>query len=299
MTGQQQDLMDAIIADPFDDTPRLIYADWCEENDDPDRALFIRAQIAGNEAEALRLWQESRVNGGPHPWVPVPEGNRVKSNWLSDFGRERISFPRHVTNHLYIPSRRMVQIILRRGFVDEILCHARDWFGESCRNCYDGRFTHDCSHRYIVTDDEQECAYCRGRIETKGLAAPVLKVWPLTEVSLVDRFPEEVPGGAGRSKKRQQVRSWRWRVPGLSNFASEPIGCNFTTASVLPAVLDNLFAITYDSHRLHPGYSRSFDSQVDAVNAYSPAILDYGRVKANLPQPKRLHEMLKKSRETS
>jgi uncharacterized protein (TIGR02996 family) len=34
-----------ILASPEDDTPRLVYADWLEENGDPDRAEFIRAQI--------------------------------------------------------------------------------------------------------------------------------------------------------------------------------------------------------------------------------------------------------------
>lgn len=35
----------AVLADPDEDTPRLIYADWLDENGQPDRAGFIRAQI--------------------------------------------------------------------------------------------------------------------------------------------------------------------------------------------------------------------------------------------------------------
>ena len=35
----------AICADPEDDTARLVYADWLDENGDPDRAEFIRVQI--------------------------------------------------------------------------------------------------------------------------------------------------------------------------------------------------------------------------------------------------------------
>jgi uncharacterized protein (TIGR02996 family) len=34
----------AIIADPADDTPRLVFADWLQENGDEDRAEFIRIQ---------------------------------------------------------------------------------------------------------------------------------------------------------------------------------------------------------------------------------------------------------------
>ncbi len=38
-------LLSAVRADPDDDTPRLVYADWLEENGEPRRAAFIRAQI--------------------------------------------------------------------------------------------------------------------------------------------------------------------------------------------------------------------------------------------------------------
>src|ERR1043166_8796102 len=36
----------AIAADPEDDTPRLVFADWLDEHDDPDRAEFIRIHCA-------------------------------------------------------------------------------------------------------------------------------------------------------------------------------------------------------------------------------------------------------------
>ena len=35
----------AICANPDEDTVRLVYADWLDENGDPDRAAFIRLQI--------------------------------------------------------------------------------------------------------------------------------------------------------------------------------------------------------------------------------------------------------------
>lgn len=41
------DFLWAILEDPFDDTPRLVYADWLEEyGGDPLRAEFIRAQCS-------------------------------------------------------------------------------------------------------------------------------------------------------------------------------------------------------------------------------------------------------------
>lgn len=38
-------LLAGLLAQPDDDTPRLIYADWLEENGDPDRGEFIRVEI--------------------------------------------------------------------------------------------------------------------------------------------------------------------------------------------------------------------------------------------------------------
>lgn len=37
-------LLATILSQPDDDTPRLVYADWLEEDDQPERAEFIRAQ---------------------------------------------------------------------------------------------------------------------------------------------------------------------------------------------------------------------------------------------------------------
>src|SRR5262249_3928589 len=37
--------LQAILEDPEDDTPRLVYADWLEENGQPERGEFIRIQI--------------------------------------------------------------------------------------------------------------------------------------------------------------------------------------------------------------------------------------------------------------
>ena len=41
----EQGLLSDICESPEDDTPRLVYADWLEEHDQPERAEFIRVQI--------------------------------------------------------------------------------------------------------------------------------------------------------------------------------------------------------------------------------------------------------------
>lgn len=44
-------LRSAVVANPDDDTPRLIFADWLDEHGQPDRAAFIRMQIDAARAE--------------------------------------------------------------------------------------------------------------------------------------------------------------------------------------------------------------------------------------------------------
>lgn len=42
---EQELLLRAVCDDPLEDTPRLVYADWLQENGQEDRAAFIRRQI--------------------------------------------------------------------------------------------------------------------------------------------------------------------------------------------------------------------------------------------------------------
>jgi uncharacterized protein (TIGR02996 family) len=44
--NEREALLRAVCEHPDDDTPRLVFADWLDENGEPDRAEFIRLQIA-------------------------------------------------------------------------------------------------------------------------------------------------------------------------------------------------------------------------------------------------------------
>src|SRR5215471_7840250 len=54
--SDEKALLAAIRDHPDEDTPRLVYADWLQEHDQPERAEFIRVQI---EAANLR-WDDAR-----------------------------------------------------------------------------------------------------------------------------------------------------------------------------------------------------------------------------------------------
>jgi uncharacterized protein (TIGR02996 family) len=57
--SERDALLRRIIDEPDADAPRLVFADWCEENGEPDRAEFIRAQI---QLEGMPEWEPERFD---------------------------------------------------------------------------------------------------------------------------------------------------------------------------------------------------------------------------------------------
>jgi uncharacterized protein (TIGR02996 family) len=56
--GKARDFVEFILAHPDDDAPRLVFADWLEEQGDSDRAEFIRVQV---ERARLPQWDGRQV----------------------------------------------------------------------------------------------------------------------------------------------------------------------------------------------------------------------------------------------
>ena len=90
------DLYRAVLDNPEDDAPRLIYADWLDEHGRPERAEFIRIQCAMD-----------RVPAGTALWRPLAE----RAERLERAGREAWTGP---------VQERVLEARLRRGFVDSV-----------------------------------------------------------------------------------------------------------------------------------------------------------------------------------
>ena len=58
MSGMSESFLSYIVSNIDDDTPRLVYADWCDENGQPERAEFIRVQV---ERTRLPAWDAAQV----------------------------------------------------------------------------------------------------------------------------------------------------------------------------------------------------------------------------------------------
>jgi uncharacterized protein (TIGR02996 family) len=85
----------AVIANPADDAPRLIYADWLEENGRPERAEFIRLQCLG-----VRL-------------SPGSERTNVRD-------RSRLLLKQHGRQWVAPLSRWLRRGTFRRGFLEDV-----------------------------------------------------------------------------------------------------------------------------------------------------------------------------------
>jgi uncharacterized protein (TIGR02996 family) len=79
MEGDEAALLRGINAARGDDAPRLVYADWLEENGRPERAAWIRAALAGGR-ETVAYWHGNIPDSGAHL---MSDGTRfVLSRWL-------------------------------------------------------------------------------------------------------------------------------------------------------------------------------------------------------------------------
>jgi uncharacterized protein (TIGR02996 family) len=113
MTSDGDALFRAICEQPWEDTPRLIYADWLEENGQPDRAAFIRFQCrfpTDNQfgpdqfAECLPRWRaelgqfrgvdwlDTQFERGFVGWVTFRSPNKFREHAESVFAAAPVDF---------------------------------------------------------------------------------------------------------------------------------------------------------------------------------------------------------------
>jgi uncharacterized protein (TIGR02996 family) len=110
----RQALVAAVVARPDDDTPRLAFADWLDERDDPgagDWAAVIRAQV-----EAARL-------------------ERFSPRWLELARVQADLFRKHADDWVPLWSSRLGRLAFRRGFREAV-----EFDGRTFHNLADGQF---------------------------------------------------------------------------------------------------------------------------------------------------------------
>jgi uncharacterized protein (TIGR02996 family) len=118
--AEREGLLRAVIEAPADDGPRLVYADWLEDNGEPERAEFIRIQIAMHR----------------HETAPAINVNTyiVRSRRLMMTGRVAELLDSHGYFWVNDPREWPISMVLgkdcvtfRRGFVEEWRMRLADW----------------------------------------------------------------------------------------------------------------------------------------------------------------------------
>src|SRR5687767_4608593 len=76
--SQQAALLQAILDDPDDDAVRLVFADWCEENGQAERAEFVRLQIErgfkDHYEEKMPPREKAQLERHASEWFDPPAG---------------------------------------------------------------------------------------------------------------------------------------------------------------------------------------------------------------------------------
>jgi uncharacterized protein (TIGR02996 family) len=126
--------LDVIIANPQDDVVRLVYADWLEENGEPERAEFIRLQIKLHQLELQTLQfnpQRELVNPTLLQLVQDIEQSKKRelellkeNNYLKLLGIEPVDLPaRFDQNGDLKRFYHLEESWITRGFLSTLKCY--------------------------------------------------------------------------------------------------------------------------------------------------------------------------------
>lgn len=184
-------LLAAIIAAPADDAPRLVYADAIQESD-PDRAEFVRVQVAIARTECGYCRPDFPCRAGGHcakEPLRAREADLFARHWPA-WGNEwfRVSSGPGAgwlgaDNPVVITDDGTVGVTVRRGFVESLSLPLAAFLGARCPHCPDRP---GYQHR-SYPGGWDECGACLGG-RTPG-AAGVCRVMPVTKVVLVGCEP--------------------------------------------------------------------------------------------------------------
>ncbi len=123
--------MAAIVANPGDDTVRLVAADFLEENGDPDRAAFIRIQVQlarlefdgqDKSLEADQLRAKERAFLGPL--------SMFRLLWAAEACPELVKMPNQGSGRAPLEATTVQgaeRIVWWRGFVIAVNCSPQEW----------------------------------------------------------------------------------------------------------------------------------------------------------------------------
>lgn len=246
MTDDEAAFLRTICEYPDDDRVRLIFADWLEENGRPERAEFIRIQIAVRDGSASDFerdregvlfralreeWADEDILVTPNPdWFADPDGKRL----------DRAS------------------VLIAAGFPAEVRAPSAWMLGGECGHCTVRGQPID---RNFWLGESEPCPACHGTGRTPGHLAGLVEKWPIERVVVSGPDPlwERSDGG--------------W-VAGPGRWMSAKAG---TDPEDVP-LPDGLWEVFSD-----PDNGWPYPTRTAALAALSDAVLTVARGRATLP----------------
>lgn len=132
--SDRESFVAAIAANPADDLPRLVFADWLDEHDDPERAEFIRTQIRWHHAddeerkELDRREEELFREHWPRwfgPFIVALEPSADPGRWTAE-----PSLLTPFNSHMFEAVRgapAVRHLLIRRGFISTVAVDVKRW----------------------------------------------------------------------------------------------------------------------------------------------------------------------------
>lgn len=105
----------AVVSRPDDDLPRLVFADWLDEHDDPERAEFIRIQCRLAESGGGPLWASMRPQAHMKRLRPDADELQALEHRQTELWAENRTLWMQE-----LPECLGSTLLFRRGFVDEV-----------------------------------------------------------------------------------------------------------------------------------------------------------------------------------
>ncbi len=198
-TTTEEAFLEAIRANPDDDTVRLVYADWLRENGHVERADFIEVQCA------LAKWRANKSGGVDgslssagitlHAALRKRETELFQVTYTYDLPGPCVP---SIDGHIGRPGP---HVWFNRGFPAEVHCTLAEWCGGECGRC-------DGADRTANRPNLYRCRECGAWGRNPGIGPAVVAAHPVERVVLTDRlayptrpddkvawFPPDVPGG--------------------------------------------------------------------------------------------------------
>lgn len=181
-TDTESGLLAAILAQPADDLPRLVYADHLDEvagGYDP-RAEFIRCQIELANAPPP-MYHDSRFDQYTPVYAEPWQTLRTRERELAVHAVDWWNLPVPVHTGFGAPPPGTVGVMATRGFVSHVTASLATLYGGECERCGGDGTIQDPYDVYDV-DIPDRCPACSGTGRTTGILPALVRCQPVTEV---------------------------------------------------------------------------------------------------------------------